>query len=118
MKTSADTKPNAGPSLNGLVSNQPRYGDQDRPLKVNIRSINLAGDQYVIMDELPGVYMAGVQYYDLKNIGYINNTGMATLIELLKSLLKKGIEVKFVNVNDRIKRKIKTLGLENILCCM
>lgn len=84
----------------------------------NIKSINLSGDEWIITDELPGVYCQGIQYYDLKNIQFINNTGMAKLIELLKSLLVKGVEVKFVNVNEKIKNKIKSLGLDPILNCV
>ncbi len=69
------------------------------------------------MDELSGVCINGVHYYDFKNIRSINNTGMASLIDLLKCLLLQGVNVQFVNVNERIKSKIKTMGLENILNC-
>jgi ABC-type transporter Mla MlaB component len=99
----------------------------------NIKSITPLGNQYVIKeaesvnqfqlngksatDKLAGVYIHGVQYYDLKNILFINNSGMANLIDLLKSLLEKDVEVQFVNVSEKIKSKIKLLGLENILRC-
>ena len=69
------------------------------------------------MDELAGVYIKGVHYYDFKNVHFINNTGIASLIDLLKCLLEKGVEVQFVNVSDKIKSKIKSMGLENILRC-
>jgi ABC-type transporter Mla MlaB component len=69
-------------------------------------------------DKLPGVYVKGIQYYDLKDVGFINNTGMIRLIDLLRSLLKKGVETQFVNVNDNIKSKIKALGLDHILNCV
>ena len=72
----------------------------------------------MITDELAGVYCQGVQYYDLKDIGFINYNGMANLIDFLKSLLEKGIEVQFVNVNENIKSKIKSTGLEHILHCV
>lgn len=68
-------------------------------------------------DELAGVCIGGVHYYDFKNVQYINNTGMACLIDLLKCLLEQGVKVQFVNVSDRIKSKIKLIGLENILKC-
>jgi ABC-type transporter Mla MlaB component len=87
-----------------------------------VKNIIMEGDHFIIhevhpgeilqlngespADKLPGVLIKGVQYYDLKNIGFINNTGMANLIELLKSLLKQGVEVQFVNVNENIKNKI------------
>lgn len=82
-----------------------------------IKSINLSGDKLIITAELSGVFCQGIQYYDLKNILFINNTGMANLIDLLKSLLKQGVEVRFVNVCEKIKEKIKSMGLENVLHC-
>ncbi len=68
-------------------------------------------------DELSGVYIDGVHYYDLKNIHYINNSGMASLIDLLKCSLREGIKIQFVNVDEKIKEKIKTMGLADILTC-
>ena len=69
------------------------------------------------VDKIAGVYMEGVHYYDFKNIEYINNTGIATLLDLLKCLLEQGVKVQFVNVNEKIKNKIKKMGLENIINC-
>ncbi len=85
--------------------------------KLSMKCINLSGDQVVVTSELSGVYCEGVQYYDLQNILFINNTGMANLLDLLKALLKQGVDMQFVNVNEKIKDKIKSLGLENILHC-
>jgi hypothetical protein len=82
-------------------------------VKQNIR----LSDEYGRSLELSGVYLNGVQYYDLKNILYINNTGLANLIDLLKSLLKQGIKVQFVNVTQKIQDKIKSVGLERVLNC-
>ena len=82
-----------------------------------IKSMNLAGTQLVITAELSGVFCQGVQYYDLKNIQFINNSGLANLIDLLKSLLRQGVEVQFVNVNEKIKKRIRELGLDHILKC-
>ncbi len=87
-------------------------------IRSSIKTINISGDQIVIIDEIPGVYCRGVQYYDLKNIGYINYNGMAKLVDFLRSLLEKGVEVKFVNVNDMIIIKIKSMRLEHILNCV
>jgi len=91
------------------------YSDTNR--KPGIKSINLSGDKLLITAELSGVFCQGIQYYDLKNITFINNTGMANLIDLLKSLLKQGVEVQFVNVNEKMKEKIRSMGLEHILNC-
>lgn len=68
-------------------------------------------------DELAGVCIDGIHYYDFKNVRFINNTGMACLIDLFKCLLEQGVRLQFVNVNDKIKNKIKLIGLENILMC-
>jgi hypothetical protein len=69
------------------------------------------------MDELAGVCIGNVHYYDFKNILFINNTGIACLIDLLKCLLETGVKVQFVNVSEKIKIKIRTMGLEDILNC-
>ena len=91
--------------------------NQFNPKTPGMKSINLSGDKLIITAELSGVFCHGIQYYDLKNILYINNNGMAALIDLLKSLLKQGVDVQFVNVNDKIKSKIKSMGLEHVLIC-
>ena len=90
----------------------------EKKISGSIKSINLSGDKILVTDELSGVYCKGIQYYDLKNIGYINYNGMANLIDFTKSLLEKDIQVQFVNVNDKIKTKIKSIGLEHILNCI
>jgi ABC-type transporter Mla MlaB component len=82
-----------------------------------IKNIQLSGGQLVITAELSGVFCQGIQYYDLRNILFINNAGMASLIDLLKSLLKQGVDVRFVNVNEKIRKKIKDMGLDHILRC-
>jgi anti-anti-sigma factor len=100
--------------------------EAERKISSNVMSICLTSDGLVIRDEdktepeeiatkLSGVYCEGVQYYDLNGVQYINNTGMAILIDLLKALLEMGVEVQFVNVHDSIKKKIKAMGLEKII---
>jgi ABC-type transporter Mla MlaB component len=106
--------------------------DPETKISNNVMSIRLSTDGLIIKDEststnpneedqtgakLAGVYCQGVQYYDLKGVHYINNTGMAILIDLLKSLLEMGVEVQFVNVDEKIKAKIKEMGLERIINC-
>ncbi|MGZ3862274.1 MAG: STAS domain-containing protein [Bacteroidia bacterium] len=102
---------------NTIVETNTIAGKQAKINSPSIKSINLSGDKFIITDELSGVFCGGVQYYDLKNILFINNNGIANLIDLLKSLLKEGVEVQFVNVSEKIKEKIKTLGLENVITC-
>jgi ABC-type transporter Mla MlaB component len=89
----------------------------EEELKTGIKSINLSGDKLIITADLSGVFCQGVQYYDLVNIQFINNNGIAHLIDLLKSLLKQGVEVQFVNVAEKIKEKIRAMGLENVINC-
>jgi len=68
-------------------------------------------------DELAGVCIEDVHYYDFKNVQSINNTGLASLIDLTKYLLQKGIKVQFVNVNEKIRDKIISLELDKVLQC-
>jgi len=92
----------------------------------NIKRIELLGNRISIKDEpmtkrefheLAGAYFQGTQYYDFRNVHYVNNTGLANLIDLLKSMLVQGIEVKFVNVNPEVKEKIKAMGMEKVFNC-
>lgn len=102
--------------------------EAEQRINSNVMSIRLTPDGLIIKDEdlaaggedvkmLPGVYCEGIQYYDFSGVEYINNTGMAILIDLLKSLLEIGVEVQFVNVHPNIRKKIRELGLENIINC-
>ena len=103
--------------------------EAERKITNNIMSIRLTPDGLIIKDgpekqdlthtteHLPGVYCQGVMYYDLNNVHYINNTGMAILIDLLKSLLEMDVTVQFVNVDEKIKQRIREMGLENIINC-
>ena len=68
-------------------------------------------------NEIAGVCIEGVHYYDFTNVKSINNTVMASLIDLSKCLLEQNEKVQFVNVSEKIKSKIKSFGLENILKC-
>src|SRR5690349_6340143 len=78
--------------------------EAEKMISSNVMSICLTSVGLVIRDEdradpldfgikLSGVYFEGVQYYDLNGVQYINNTGMAILIDLLKALLEMGVEV-------------------------
>jgi ABC-type transporter Mla MlaB component len=104
--------------IQGLSANTPPGNES------HLKSIHLSADGLIIMDEpveianeVAGVYVKGIQYYDLQNVHFINNTGMAHLIDLLRSLLEHGTEVKFVNASEEIKNKIRTMGLDHILNC-
>lgn len=68
-------------------------------------------------NELAGIYFQGTQYFDFKNVYFINNTGIANLIDLIKSLLRQGVVIKFVNVREKIQAKFKSMGLEFIFNC-
>ena len=132
MENSVETEqPGTLPSNNNMMNTQQNNQlEAEQKINSNVMSIRLTTDGLIIKDEtraseeiepgahlLSGVYCQGVQYYDLSGIQYINNTGMAILIDLLKSLLEMGVEVQFVNVHDSIKKKIRAMGLENIINC-
>jgi ABC-type transporter Mla MlaB component len=85
-------------------------------LKNKVNEVFQERGEYAI-NEMASLYFHGVQYFDFKNVYFINNTGIANLIDLLKSLLKQGVEVKFVNVSQKIKDKFKLMGLEHIFNC-
>jgi hypothetical protein len=80
-------------------------------------NIYLACDKWIISGELQSVYREGIQYYDLKKVSFISNAGVAKLILLFKLLLKEGIEVRFINVSEKIKAKIRSMGLDHVLIC-
>ncbi|HWY11740.1 MAG TPA: hypothetical protein VN026_10470 [Bacteroidia bacterium] len=82
-----------------------------------IQDMDLLSDNHEKNAQFSGVFCKGVQYFDFKNIDFITNSDLANLIDLLKSLLKQGIALQFVNVNKKIKEKVKAMGLENILNC-
>jgi ABC-type transporter Mla MlaB component len=131
MENAVEDKPGKVPAFSEVVLPEDirQQLEAERKISSNVMSIRLTGDGIVIRDDpqtdttghseelgrLSGVYCQGVQYYDLKDVKYINNTGMAILIDLLKNLLEMGVEVQFVNVDEKIKSKIKALGLEKII---
>lgn len=86
-------------------------------IESEIQNMNLLSDQQEKNAQLSGVFCKGVQYFDFKSIDFINNSDLANLIDLLKSLLKQGIALQFVNVNKKIKEKVKAMGLDKILNC-
>lgn len=90
---------------------------------IDIPTINIKFDEVFqergdySSNELAGIYFQGTQYFDFKNVYFINNTGIANLIDLIKSLLRQGVLIKFVNVSEKIKDKFKSMGLEFIFNC-
>jgi ABC-type transporter Mla MlaB component len=85
--------------------------------KQGIESASHLSDESEKEADLSGVLCNDVQYYDLKNVPYINNNGLASLVDLLRALTKKGISLRFVNANKKIKAKIKAMGLEKHINC-
>jgi ABC-type transporter Mla MlaB component len=79
--------------------------------------LDLAGDKSVAIESLAGVFYKGKQYYDFKDFNFITNAGLARLIEFLRHKLRNGVDVRFINVNERIQNKIKEMGLEHVLHC-
>lgn len=129
--------------LQGLISESPKI-KMDSEKKINMflkKSTNEGNDIMPVTDlldkpilnikfdevfqergeyssnELAGIYFQGTQYFDFKNVYFINNTGIANLIDLIKSLLRQGVVIKFVNVSEKIKDKFKSMGLDFIFNC-
>jgi hypothetical protein len=73
-----------------------------------------AEERKMVKDELPGVFCRGVQYYDLKDIRFITNSRLVSLINHMRALVQQGVEVQFVNVCASIKQKICSLGLNKL----
>lgn len=137
MEDILETCPSSDQVLQGLISESPKLKmESEKKINLFLKSlVNEAKNTELSIDpnvkseevfqergeyannELAGIYFQGVQYFDLKNVYFINNTGIANLIDLLKSLLKEGVVIKFVNVRDKIKDKFKTMGLEYIFNC-
>ena len=66
-------------------------------------------------EDLAGVYFQGVHYYDMGKIEYINNSGIADLIDLTRDWMEQGIEVRFINVRDEIKKEFQRRDLGHII---
>ncbi len=64
-----------------------------------------------------GVYFNGIMYYDFTNVKFINNSGIADLIDLVKTWMEMGTEVRFIHVDEDIHKKFKESGLDHIICC-
>jgi ABC-type transporter Mla MlaB component len=89
----------------------------EAPATNNFNSFLFGG---VINDEPRGSSfdgVTGILTYDLSNVFSINNTGLAHMIDLMKSSLKNGIEVQFINVTEKVKAKIKTMGMFQLINC-
>jgi hypothetical protein len=83
-----------------------------------VREVHVLGEDWFIVDDLPDPGGRQVLFYDLKNIEFVNNNGLANLIRLVKPLMEKGIDVHFLNVSPNIKNKISSLGLDAVLDCI
>lgn len=79
------------------------------------KKINFSGNQWFAIEEIPTMWYKGIRYFDFKKIDFLTNNGLAGLINLLKLHLEKGIEVQLVNMNEALKRKIKSLGLDRLI---
>ncbi len=66
-------------------------------------------------EDLAGAYFQGVHYYDMGKVQYINSSGIADLIDLVKDWMEQGIEVKFINVRDEIRKEFQRLDLGHII---
>lgn len=113
-----ETKPKTQSDKESTEELNARKDEVVRPIGEEVmESIHLSEDKLGKTLNLSGVTIGGVQYYDLSNILHINNTRLANFIDLLKAKLKSGLKLHFVNVNDRIKEKMKSMGVDKLFNC-
>jgi len=105
-------------NLNEIDKNKISVPDSFDKSSVNIKFEEIFQERgEYSSNEFAGVYFQGVQYFDFNNVYFINNTGIANMIDLIKTLLKQGVEIRFVNVKEKIREKFKSMGLEFIFNC-
>jgi hypothetical protein len=100
----------------GLECIPPQFTDVSKT--ENEKKVILKMTDDLINDEPNAKMLAdlqGFQEYDLGDVHYISNTGLANIIDLFKSSLRLGIEVHFLNASEKIKNKIRALGMDTIL---
>ena len=51
----------------------------------------------------------------LKDVSYIDSTGLGVFIGLFKQVMKKNGELKLVNLSERLERLFQITGLNNII---
>lgn len=130
MENIPEANRNSGPVLSGFMGNADL--SERSGARSSLKSIHLSDQGLVIREEAPdeilhlcgeslidvkGQYRNGIEYYDLRNVHFMNNTDIAHLIDLLKSLLSKGVEVRFLNMGEKVKEKIRLMGLDHIIIC-
>ena len=52
---------------------------------------------------------------NLKNVSYLDSTGLGVFVSLFKQQKKNGGELKLIELSDRLNRLFKITGLSNIL---
>src|SRR6476661_2041441 len=52
---------------------------------------------------------------NLKNVSYLDSTGLGVFVSLFKQLKKNKGELKLTDLSDRLKRLFKITGLSNIM---
>lgn len=103
---------------NSTSAERGRGASEKSNLKKSPQSrLNLSGDDWLMIEDIPGFYYHGIQYFDFKKVNFINYNGLANLVKFMKEFLEKGIEIQFVNVSETIKKKIKEIGLGHVLNC-
>lgn len=60
---------------------------------------------------------SNVEYHDMRMLSFINNSIVADLIRLVRSALKQGKELRFINVPATLKAMLSKLGLNEIIKC-
>lgn len=58
-----------------------------------------------------------IEYHDMGKLGFINNSIIAELIRMVRSALKQGRELRFINVPAALSMMIRKMGLSDIIKC-
>ncbi|WP_042463475.1 anti-sigma factor antagonist [Neobacillus dielmonensis] len=59
--------------------------------------------------------MASVIVIDLKNVSYLDSTGLGVFVGLFKQLKQKDGELRLVNLSNRVQRLFEITGLSHIM---
>jgi anti-sigma B factor antagonist len=76
-------------------------GEETKPLQDRIYAAIREGSPYVVLD--------------MKQVGWINSSGLGALMACLTTLRGSGGDLRLVNVSDRVRRPIEITRLDKVL---
>ncbi len=78
---------------------------------LDISGVDVFEETIAAMD-LTSVTMVCV---DMKNVVFIDSTGIGSLLNLIRTLKEQETEYKFININEEIQEIFLIIGLEDLL---